>query len=380
MTRGRLFQLSAALLLGASLSACSYFSWVPGLGKKVPPLPPLTSNSLSLAWSASVGKSAGYLFVPSVNDRLVYASSYDGTIAALAEDGGGIVKRIDAHARISGGVGAGDNFVAVSSVKGEILAFDAAGRSLWQGSVGGEVLAPPAVTLTSVVVRTADGRIVALNRADGKRRWVFQRPAPALTLRTNAGVLVNRNNLYAGYPGGKMVAIELESGKPIWEATLSQARGATELERIADVSGLPVLDESRICAAVYQGRTGCLETLSGNLLWTREIASSESVAVDGKNLYVVETGGNVYALDKTSGSTVWKQEKLAAQDPVAPLVLKGRVLIGDIHGVIHALSPENGDLVGRQATDGSRIITLLASGDRAIAQTERGGIFAISVK
>ncbi len=380
MTRSRFFQIVTALSLAASLSACSYFSWIPGLGKKLPPLPELSSNNLSLAWSASVGKSAGYLFVPSVNDRLVYAGSYDGTIAALAEDGGGVVKRIDARARISGGVGAGDNFVAVASTKGEILAFDAAGRSLWQGSVGGEVLAPPTVTLTSVIVRTADGRIVALNRADGKRRWVFQRPAPALTLRTNAAVVINRANLYAGYPGGKMVAIELESGKPIWEATLSQARGATELERIADVAGLPVLDESRICAAVYQGRTGCLETLSGNVLWTREIASSESVAVDGKNLYVSESGGNIYAVDKTSGSTVWKQEKLAARNPGAPLVLKGRVLIGDITGVIHSLSAENGDLIGRQATDGSPIITLLASGDRAIAQTERGGIFAIAVK
>lgn len=380
MTVTRAFRLLVALTLALGLSACSYFSWLPWVGKKLPPLPELSRNDASLAWSASVGKSAGYLFVPSVNDKLVYAASYDGTIAALAEDGGHSVARIDARARISGGVGAADNFVAVASVKGEILAFDAAGRSLWQATVGGEVLAPPTVAAASVIIRTADGRIVSLNRADGKRRWVFQRAAPTLTLRTNAGVVVNRGTLYAGYPGGKMVAIEVESGKPVWEASLSQPRGATELERIADVSGLPVLDNSRVCAAVYQGRTGCLETLSGNVLWSREIASSDSVAVDEKNLYVTESGGAIYALDKTTGSTVWKQDKLAQQEPGAPMILKGRVVVGDSQGLVHVLSTENGDLIGRVATDGSRIVTLLSSADRAIAQTERGGVFAIALK
>ena len=110
-------------------------------------------------------------------------------------------------------------------------------------------------------------------------------------------------------PGGKVVAIEAESGKPTWEATVSLPRGATELERVADVSGVPVLDDSRVCASVYQGRTGCVETLNGNVLWTREISSADGVAIDAKYLYVADVDGNVHALDKTTGASVWKQEK-----------------------------------------------------------------------
>ena len=117
------------------------------------------------------------------------------------------------------------------------MAFDAAGRLLWKASVAGDVLAAPVVIGAKVIVRTADGRIFALNRIDGKRQWVFQRATPSLTLRTNASVVSNRGTLYAGYPGGKVVAIEIEGGKPIWEATISLPRGATELERVADVAG-----------------------------------------------------------------------------------------------------------------------------------------------
>ena len=367
--------LLATLLL--TVTGCAWF----GIGGKKPPaLPALSAtNAASIVWSANVGKSGGYLFVPGFGDRLVYAASYGGDVYALAEEGGRTVTRIETKAQLAGGVGVGDNLVVVASVKGDVLAFDAAGRSLWKASVAGDVLAAPVVVGAKVIVRTADGRIFALNRIDGKRQWVFQRATPALTLRTNASVVSNRGTLYAGFPGGKVVAIEVEGGKPIWEATISLARGATELERVADVAGAPVLDDSRVCAAVYQGRTGCVETLSGNVLWSREISSPDGVAVDAKNVYVADTGGNVFALDKTNGVTLWKLEKLVHRDPGTPILVRGKVVVGDKDGVIHVMSAENGDLIGRVPTDGSRVVSLLKNGDGAIAQTDKGGVFAINV-
>ena len=367
--------IACALLF--ALSGCAWF----GSDKKPPDLAPLAAtNAVSVTWSANVGKSGGYLFVPGFGDRLVYAASHGGDVYALAEEGGRTVTRIETKARLAGGVGVGDNLVVVASVKGDVLAFDSAGRSLWKTNVTGDVLAAPAVVGAKVIVRTADGRIFALNRIDGKRQWVFQRATPALTLRTNAGIVSNRGTLYAGYAGGKVVAIEIEGGKPIWEATISLARGATELERVADVAGVPVLDDTRVCAAVYQGRTGCVETLSGNVLWSREISSPDGVAVDAKNVYVADTDGNMFAMDKTNGATVWKLEKLVRRDPGTPILVNGKLVVGDKNGLIHVMSLDNGDLIGRVPTDGSRVISLLKNGDGAIAQTDKGGVFAINVK
>jgi outer membrane protein assembly factor BamB len=358
----------------AGLTGCSWFG---GSAKKPVDLGTLTGNSASVAWSASVGKSSGYLFVPAFADKLIYAAAHDGTITSLADEGGRTVTRIDSKARLVGGVGAAENVVVVATEKGDVLAFDSAGRALWKSQVAGEVLAPPYVLGALVIIRTADGRMLGLDRADGKRKWVYQRPAPALTLRTNAGVVVTGGTVYAGFPGGKLVAVEAESGKPVWEGTISLPRGATELERVADVSGLPVVDESRICAAVYQGRTGCLEALNGNVVWARDIPSADGVAVDAKYLYVTDTDGNVFALDKTSGATVWKQEKLVNRDPGTPLIIKGRILIGDKNGLVHVLSQEDGRLLGRVTTDSSRVVSLSPFGERAIAQTDKGGIYAI---
>ena len=374
----RTMRILFTFAFAASLSGCAWFG---SNAKKPPALPAVpATNAAVLGWSANVGKSGGYMFVPGFRDRLVYAASNSGDVYALAEEGGRTVTRIETKARLAGGVGVGDNLVVVASVKGDVLAFDSAGRSLWKANVSGDVLASPAVVADKVIVRTADGRIFALNRIDGKRQWVFQRATPALTLRTNAGVLANRGTLYAGYPGGKVVAIEVEGGKPIWEATISLARGATELERVADVAGVPVLDDTRVCAAVYQGRTGCVETLSGNVLWSREISSPDGVAVDTKNVYVTDVEGNVFALDKTNGATLWKLEKLLRRDPGTPILVNGKLVVGDKDGLIHVMSVENGDLIGRLSTDGCRVVSLLKNGDGAIAQTDKGGVFAINVK
>ena len=355
------------------------FGWFGG-DKRLAQLAEIRNSTISLQWSATAGKPKSFLFTPSVADKVVFAAANDGTINAIDEQGGKSVSRIDAKAKLTAGVGAADNILVVADATGHVLAFDAAGRSLWKTPLDGEILASPTVAQSSVIVRTADGRMFALNRADGKRKWVYSRAAPALTLRTGAGVAISRGVIYAGYPAGKVVAIELEGGRPVWEATISLPRGSTELERVADIAGVPALDDSRVCAAVYQGRTGCVETLNGNALWTRDISSSDGVAVDAKNLYVSDTDGNVNALDKTSGATVWKQDKLVKRDLGTPIVVKGRILVADRLGVVHAIAADTGELTGRVSTDGSRVVSLIVNGDRAIAQTERGGVHAISVR
>ena len=359
----------------ALLSGCGMFG---SSDKKPNPLPEIASPlPVKVVWQTSGAKSRGFAFAPAVAQGVIYAAGADGTIIGMGDGTGRVELRIDAGQKLSGGVGFGDGKIVVGTVKGEVLAFDNSGRSLWKSPVAGEVLAPPTVLSTAILVRTADGRIFALNPLDGRRRWVYQRATPALTLRSNAGVVVSRGTVYAGFAGGKLVAIEIDSGKPIWEATLSLPRGATELERVADVGGIPVLDDTRICAAVYQGRSGCLETLNGNVLWSREISSAAGVAVDARNLYLSDDAGNVLALDKVSGASVWKQDKLAQRRLGTPVAFAGKVWVGDGNGLVHILSTDDGALIGRVATDGSAVNALLAVGDQLIAQSANGGIFAI---
>lgn len=364
-----------AVLVAGAVSGCS---WLPFWGEKLPNLPALSAPApAKVAWSLSVAKSGEYTFSPAIGQGVIYVAGPNGTVTAISEATGRSTATFDAGKRLTGGVGFGEGRIVVANQKGEVIALDAAGKVLWTTSTTGEVLAAPSILAGVVIVRTSDGRIIGLNVLDGKRKWLYQRPAPALTLRSASGVVFGKGTLYAGFPGGKLVALDAESGKPIWEATLSIPRGATELERIADIGGLPVLDGTRVCAAVYQGRSGCVETLNGNVLWSREVSGATGVAVDDKNLYFADEQGNVIALDKVSGASVWKQEALVKRKPATPVVFAGRVWLGDSTGLIHALSTENGSLAGRIQTDGSAIESLTVMNDALLAQTDKGGVYAI---
>ena len=374
-------RLAAAAAVALALSGCSSWNPLVAMGIKSEPankptaLAPITASvTPKAAWTVNVGKSLGYRFRPVVFERRVYAAAADGTITLIDEDTGRVMTRIDTKKRLSGGLEAGDDKIIVGTMKGEVIALDASGRELWTSSVSGEVISPASVSRKVAVVRTSDGRIFGLSTDDGKRRWVFQRATPSLLLRSDAGVLAIGQDVVAGYPNGKLIALDIADGKLTWEATVTTPRGATELERIADVAGLPVIDGQNVCAGAFQGKVACFEIPTRNMLWSRDLSTAQGLGRDVKNIYVVDDASAVHALDKVAGASVWKQDKLAYRRLTAPVVVDGHIVVGDLQGFIHVLSPENGDIIGRLATDGSPVQALVPVQGGVLVQTANGTV------
>lgn len=373
----------AVLALAAACGSLNPLRWV-GIehGPAHPPTPlaPFQAKVTPVvAWRAAVGKSASLNLRPAIHGGRVYAADADGDITVLAEDDGHRIARFETKRPIGGGleVAEGGRILA-GTLKGDALAVDSAsGKILWSSQVEGEVIATPAFSRNVVVVRTTDGRIFGLSLADGKRLWVYQRPTPSLLLRSPTGVLALGGDVVAGYPNGKLIALDLEDGKLTWEVTVSLPRGATDLERIADVAGLPVIDGSNICAAAYQGKVACFEISTRNLLWSRELSTAHSLAADAKNLYVVDDTDAVHALDKKSGASVWKQDKLLYRSLTAPVIFDGKVVVGDAEGYLDVLSPEDGSIIGRLATDGTRIASLVPGLSGLFVQTVGGTLLRV---
>ena len=374
---------AAAALLGGcgSMSSWNPLHWV-GLAdspaNKPTPLTEIRATVVPKAvWTASVGKAGGFRFRPDVEGGRVYVAAADGVVSVVDEAGGSIVARHDTKKRLSGGVRVADDRILVGTLKGEVIALDMKGNVAWTTVLAGEVIAPAAVSRKTAVMRTSDGRIFGLAIEDGKRKWVYQRPTPALLLRSEAGVLAIGADVVAGYSNGKLIALDIDDGKLTWEVTVSQPRGTTELERIADVAGMPLIDGPRICAVAFQGKVACFEIQTRNVIWSRDVSSSRALAADAKNVYIVDESGNVHALDKTAGASLWKQDKLLHRRLTSPVVFEGKVVAGDGQGFLHVLSPEDGALIGRLATDGSAIISLVPAAAGLVVQTERGSVLMV---
>jgi outer membrane protein assembly factor BamB len=247
------------------------FAWLTGGSRKPGPLPQLEAKvTPRIAWQQSVGRAAPGI-APAVTPSAIYAAATDGTLMRLDVATGRVVWKTSANKPLSAGPGAGESVVVVGTAKGEVLAFDADGKPLWTAHVSSEVIAPPRVSGTIVIVFSGDGRVYGLAAADGKTAWVDQRINPPLTVRNSAGGVVSRGGLLVGTPGGRLLAVDTQTGTVAWEGAVATPRGATELERIADVTSLPYVDESEVCAAAYQGRVACFELVRGSLIWSRDV-------------------------------------------------------------------------------------------------------------
>jgi outer membrane protein assembly factor BamB len=385
-------RLGAALLAASALAGCATiyeFLPVPPAfslrwlwnSKKPGPLPELTpSATASVNWQSSVGKAVPG-FAPVVLPDAIYAASTDGSVARFDPANGRMVWRISAGRSLSAGVGADANVVVVGTEKGDVLAFGPDGTPKWTAKVSTEVVAPPRVADGVVAVFAGDGTIHALNAADGSKKWVNQRVAPALTVRNYAGGIATRGALFAGTAGGRLLAIDVITGIIGWDAAVANPKGATELERIADVTSLPLADAQQVCAVAYQGRVACFDITRGTLNWSRDVSSLYGLAGDGKSIYVTDDKGAVQAFDRTTGASVWKQDRLAERKIGGPQVIGDFVAVVDVEGYVHLLAAANGAYVGRMATDGTAATSQPALFLSSILwQSAAGTLYAVTAK
>jgi outer membrane protein assembly factor BamB len=340
------------------------------------------TNAVQLNWSSQLGGTDRYDYTPVLSAGFVYLANAKGELAKLNADNGKQEWRVDANESISGGVGSGGGLILVGTSRGNVLAYDVNGKQVWKSQVSSEVLSAPRYFEGKVIVRSGDNHIYGLDATDGVRKWVYTRKVPALSLRSSAGIVVDGGAVYAGFSGGKMIALNADSGQLLWEATVATPKGVTEIERIADITSLPVVAGSVVYAVAYQGRIAAVDRRSGNVIWNREISSYTGMASADDRLYVSHTLGSLYSLDYSTGRTFWRQGDLLNRRLTTPLVIKDFIAVGDVEGYVHFINLENGKFAARIKAGSESMMSLIAgnSPSQLIAATRNGGLYAVSIE
>lgn len=328
-------------------------------------------------WKASVGKGGRYLFSPVAVGDAVYVAGENGSVEKIDAKTGEQVWRTKLDSDLSAGVGSDGNLTAVGALKGGVFVLGPDGKLLWKATVQGEVFSPPLVGNGLVIVRTIDGQVIAFAAQTGEQKWNYRNRAVPLNLRVSAGMtFAGDAAVLAGFPGGGLVALNLQTGEPFWQTPVSFPKGVTEVERINDVSGPPTLVGAQACAVTFQGQIGCFDANSVRPLWEKPFSSRSGLAQDD----AVVAGGDdwsvVTAYDAASGNMLWRNDRLKSRDVGVPYLLGRALVMGDYQGYVHFLSREDGAFIARMKTDGSPITAApVLAGNTLVVQTKDGGLY-----
>ncbi len=374
---------AAVLALAVMAVGCSSNS-----KKELPPaeLPDIQEEvRLDAQWSRSVGNGQGDLYnllTPAVDGERLFAADAEGVVMALDRLNGDVFWKVDLELPVSGGVGAGYGLVLVGTLKGEVVALDSSsGEERWRARVTSEVLSAPATNGDVVVVQTQDDRLTGLDASTGEQRWIFENSPAVLTLRGTSSPVVTNRLAIAGLSTGKVIALDIQRGIPVWEQRVAVPQGRSELERVVDIDGSLLLSGGTLYVVTYQGKVAAIDIDSGRQLWQREASSYVGLAQGFGNVYVSQAGGSVESIDERSTSALWNNDALARRQLSAPEVFSSYVAVGDLEGYLHLLSQVDGHFVGRKKIDGDGLRARpLVVGDWIYAYGNSGKLVALTIR
>jgi len=322
---------------------------------------------------------ASYRLRPLILGNSVYSIDTGGTIVRIDLEKGRKLWKFDTELTpITGLAGNGQIFIATSR-DGDIVAYRESDEELelvWKTRIVSEIRATPVIDNDQLFVRSVDGKLRSLALVDGNEQWVVSRRVPALSLTGNSEPLVYGELVFAGFDDGKLIAYDRANGKIRWESTISVPGGRTEIERLVDVDGNFLIRDGVIYVASFQGRLAAIQAVSGDLLWSREFSTYQSIAIDDDALYLSADNSHLWSIDRRTGTAFWKQDVLHARKITAPAIFGSNLVVADLDGYLHWFSKGEGTLLGRIRTSYTRNYVQPVTWQNSVITLDRQGLLA----
>ncbi|MDM1343643.1 outer membrane protein assembly factor BamB [Acinetobacter pseudolwoffii] len=374
----RKYKITCALtVLTLALAGCA------GKTNKVPevkpnPLPKLTqAKTLVPVFSTSV--SATDAVDPlrlrlDADNGVVFAIDPKGEVSAFKGKQRLWQKKVSKD-NLSSGVEAAEGLVVVGSQKGQLFALDQqTGEQKWTAQLTGALLAPSLIHAGRVISVSNDGMVYAHEVASGAQVWTYNLPNVQFSLRGMAApVPLDARNVLIASSNAYIYALDALSGVPKLQRRVAVSDGRSDIQRLVDIDGEPVVAGQFVVTTSYQGQVTVLDLASQQVIWSEDASSIQRPEVVGNGVFVAQTDGKIKAFEISSGQPLWENDQLLNRQLSNPVMLGTDLVVGDLDGVLHLIDPRTGQITGRSKTSGE-VRNLRVIDNQLYVSTRKGAL------
>lgn len=354
-------------------------------------------DALTQAWRVSIGagsKATRRLnAAPVVIDGRVYIMDTLGTVRAIdAKTGSTIWSRSievegeSESAAFGGGVSAGGGRVYATTGYGVAAAFDAVtGAEIWRVRPGPPFRGAPTVVAGRVYALTQDNQLFALGADKGETLWSIAGTVETAGLLGGGAPAFAQDTVVVGFSSGELNALRAENGRTVWSDALARTGRTTALAALTDIDASPVIDRGRVFAIGHGGRMAALELATGQRVWERNFAGTQTPWAAGDFLYAVTLDGELVCLTRGEGKIRWvtqlprwkdAEDKKGPIDWTGPVLASDRLLIAGSNKQLVSVSPYTGKLISAVELDAPAYLPPIVAGNMIYIVTDDGSLTA----
>jgi outer membrane protein assembly factor BamB len=354
-------------------------------------------TSLGTAWTVSVGQGSTnktrLLSGPVVAAGRVYTIDTTATVRAFDARNGGAVwsTRVATEGEgkdspYGGGVAFDDGHVYAVSGLGSVASLDAAtGALVWKVKPSGPLRGAPTVADGAVYVMSQDNQIYSLKAADGSSNWSSAAALEVAGVFGSASPAVARGTVIAGFSSGELNAYRYENGRLVWQDALSRTSISTSVAALSDIDADPVIDGNQVFAVGKGGRMVALELNSGQRMWEQNVAGISTPWVTGDWVFVVTDEAKVVAMSRNSGKVRWINQLPRWDNPKGkkgliyysgPILAGGRLILAGSNGVLVNINPDNGSFQSQTNVGASVSLPPVVAGSTLYLLDDKGRLIA----
>ena len=348
------------------------------------------------SWSRSIGEGGGYrqkiTATPVIAGGQVFTMDSDGAVSAFDLARGGrrwntdTQDKKDRSTNVGGGLATDGGVVFASTGRGELLAMDAAtGKITWRVPLDTPGRSAPTLADSRLFVSTLDNRLLAFSIKDGSRLWSFQATVAATSVLGEPAPAYSDGLVVAGFGSGDLVALRADSGTLAWSDSLAAARGRTSLADLSAIRASPVIDDGTVYAIGVGGLLLALDLRSGRRLWERDAAGQHTPWIAGDWLFVLTQEQVLACLHRADGHVRWlsqlpRYENVEkSRDAIfwtGPLLGGQYLYLGGSTEKLLAVNPTTGDILGDQLLPDQVSVGMVAAAGKLFVVTDDSSLTA----